>query len=116
MADRAQLFADIDSMDPDRFAAHLAEDVAFYFGNGEPVHGRRAVRDTWAEFCQGVKGVSHEPVDRWESDHGTVAEARVTYTKPDDSTVTVPVVTIFREGEDGIEDYRVYIDLAPLFA
>jgi hypothetical protein len=30
--------------------------------------------------------------------------------------VTVPVVTIYREGDGGIDDYRVFIDLAPLFA
>ena len=56
MANRADLFADIDSMDPDRFAAHLAENVRFRFGNAEPIHGREAVRDTWAAFCEGVDG------------------------------------------------------------
>ena len=34
MPDRSQLFDDIDSMDPDRFAAHLADDVVMRFGNG----------------------------------------------------------------------------------
>jgi hypothetical protein len=58
---REGLFADIDSMEPDRFAAHLAEDVRFRFGNAEPVHGRDAVRDVWAEFCETVDGVRHDP-------------------------------------------------------
>jgi hypothetical protein len=38
------LFADIDSMAPDRFVVHLADDVDFRFGNADPVHGRVAVR------------------------------------------------------------------------
>ena len=40
----------------------------------------------------------------------------MTYTKKDGGTVTVPVVTIWREGDGGIVDYRIFIDLAPLFA
>jgi ketosteroid isomerase-like protein len=116
MADRSQLFTDIDSMEPERFAQHLAEDVTMYFGNAEPIHGRDAVQQAWGEFCDGVDGVSHERLRSWESDAGTVAEANVTYTKKDGGTVTVPVVTIYTEGDGGIDDYRIFIDLAPLFA
>jgi ketosteroid isomerase-like protein len=116
MPDRSQLFADIDSMDPERFAAHLAEDVTMVFGNAEPIHGRDAVRDAWAGFCEGLAGVSHEPLRSWTSGDGTVAEANVTYTRQDGDTVTVPVATIYREGDGGIVDYRIFIDLAPLFS
>ena len=59
------LFADIDSMDADAFAKHLADDVTFKFGNWDPVIGRAAVRDTWAEFCQGIDGVSHGVIEQW---------------------------------------------------
>ena len=116
MADHATLFDDIDSMEPDRFAAHLSDDVSMRFGNAEPIRGRQAARDAWAEFCQGIDGVAHAPKGRWESEEGTVAEAEVTYTKQDGSTVTVPVTTIYRPSRGPIEDYRIYIDLAPLFA
>jgi SnoaL-like domain len=116
MPDRSQLFSDIDSLEPERFTQHLAEDVTMRFGNAEEVHGRDAVHDVWAGFCEGVDGVSHSGLRRWESDEGTVAEADVTYTKKDGGKVTVPVVTIYREGDGGIDDYRVFIDLTPLFA
>jgi ketosteroid isomerase-like protein len=114
---KERLFADIDSMEPDRFAAYLAEDVTFRFGNAEPVHGRDAVRDVWAGFCATVDGVRHDLVDQWESGDATIAEANVTYKRKDGATVTVPVVTIYRtDGGEPIVDYRVFIDLAPLFA
>ena len=116
MPDRSQLFADIDSMEPERFTAHLAEDVTMCFGNADPIHGRDAVHDVWAGFCEGLDDISHERLRSWESDDGSVAEANVTYTKKDGSTVTVPVATIWREGDGGITDYRIFIDLAPLFA
>ena len=39
--DVAQVFADIDSFNPDAFVAHLTPDVVFRFGNADPVTGRR---------------------------------------------------------------------------
>ena len=110
------LFEDIDSMDPDRYARHLSHDVILRFGNGEPVVGRDAVRDGWAAFCADLRGVSHDLVERWDAGTATIVEARVTYTRSDDSTVTVPAVTIYRASGDLIDDYRIFIDLAPLFA
>jgi limonene-1,2-epoxide hydrolase len=115
MPARPTLFDDIDSMDPDRFAAHLSEAVAFTFGNADTVHGRGAVRDVWAGFCETVAGVSHEVVEQFEAGEAVIAESRVTYTRHDGSTCTVPVVTIYRSGGELIDDYRVFIDVAPLF-
>ncbi len=60
--------------------------------------------------------MSHTVVEVFEAGEATIAESNVTYTRKDGSTVTVPVVTIYRSGGDLIDDYRVYIDLAPLFA
>ena len=116
MATRDTLFADIDSMDPDRFAAHLAEDAVMRFGNAEPVRGRDAIRETWAGFCATIAGVEHEIVEEWRPGTATIVESGVTYTRTDGSRVTVPVVTIYREDGDLIADYRVFLDLAPLFA
>ena len=116
MAAHDTLFADIDSMEPDRFAAHLADDVSFRFGNADTVHGRDAVRDVWAGFCETVDGVSHEIVEHFAVGEAVIAESNVTYTKKDGGKVTVPVVTIYRARGDLIDDYRVFIDLAPLFA
>jgi hypothetical protein len=109
------LFEDIDSMDPDRYARHLSDNVVMRFGNSDPVVGRVPVRDAWAGFCDGLQGVRHDLVERWEAGPATIVEALVTYTRTDDSTVTVPAVTIYRANGDLIDDYRIFIDLAPLF-
>ncbi len=116
MPAREQLFADIDSMQPERFAAHLSSNVMMRFGNADPIHGRDAVREAWAAFCQDLNGVEHGLVEQWTVDGTTIVEAKVTYTRGDDSQVTVPVVTIYRERDGEIDDYRIYIDPAPLFA
>ena len=116
MPAREQLFADIDSMEPERFAAHLADDVTMRFGNAEPIHGRDAARSAWAAFCDELRGVRHDVLGQWKVDEVTIVEATVTYTRHDGGQVTVPVVTIYRERGSLINDYRIYIDLAPLFA
>lgn len=116
MPGREQLFADIDSMEPERFAAHLASNVTMRFGNADPIRGRDPVREAWAAFCQDLNGVKHDLVEQWTVDGTTIVEAKVTYTRDDGSQVTVPVVTVYRERDGEINDYRIYIDLAPLFA
>ena len=44
-----------------------------------------------------------------------VAEAEVTYARKDGSTVTLPVVTSYRPAGPPISDYRIFMDVAPLF-
>jgi len=116
VADHTDLFADIDSMEPDRFARHLAPGATMRFGNAPPVEGRDAIREAWASFCETLAGVSHDVVEQWRAGGATIVEANVTYTRQDHSTVTVPVVTIYRARGELIDDYRIFIDLAPLFA
>ena len=117
MSSRAGLFADIDRKDADLWATYLSEDAVLRFGNGDPVVGRDAARDALAAFYDTIAGLRHEEVERWETPTATIVEAMVTYTRMDGSEVTLPVVTIYRTNdEDLIDDYQVFIDLAPLFA
>ena len=117
MATKERLFADIDTMEPDAFARYLAEDVTMRFGNAPELRGRDACRRAWADFCDLVDGVHHDVVEVWEVDETTIAQTDVTYTRKDGRDVTVPVVTIYRTGDDDlIADYRVFLDLTPVFA
>ncbi len=117
MATKDRLFADIDRMEPDAFAQHLAEDVTMRFGNAPELHGRDACRQVWADFCGLVDGVRHAVLHVWEHDDTTIAQTDVTYTRKDGRDVTLPVVTIYRTRDDGlIADYRVFLDLTPVFA
>jgi ketosteroid isomerase-like protein len=111
------MFRDIDRMDADAWAAYLAPDAVMRFGNADPVHGRQACRDALQGFYDTIAGLRHEVSGQWEDDASTVVEATVTYTRGDGREVAVPVVTIYRTNSDDlIADYRVYIDLAPVFA
>ena len=111
------MFADIDRMDAGAWAEYLAPDVVMRFGNAEPVRGREGCRDALASFYDMIAGLRHDLVEQWEQPPATIVESNVTYTRKDGREATVPVVTIYRtDADDLIADYRVFIDLAPVFA
>jgi limonene-1,2-epoxide hydrolase len=49
-------------------------------------------------------------------DKAVACEGEVTYTRHDGSKITLPFVNIFEVSAGLITLYRVYIDIAPLFA
>jgi ketosteroid isomerase-like protein len=110
------MFAVVDRRDADGFAALCAEDAVLRFANAEPVRGRAAIRDSFATFFASIAGLEHDIVGFWHADGAFVAESLVTYTRTNRTTVTLPAVSIVRRGTDGlIRDYRIYMDLGPLY-
>jgi hypothetical protein len=110
-----QIFADVDRMDERAFVSHLAEDCVLRFGNAEAVRGRDAIEQVMTGFLTAIKDLSHEVVHEYRADDTTILELLVTYTRRDDAQVTVPAVTVYRRGDEGIDRYRVYLDLAPVY-
>ena len=109
------MFADIDRMDAHAFSSYLAPDAVMRIGNGQPVHGRERCRAEMIAFYDRIRGLQHELIDQWEHGAATIAEWSVTFTRPDGTPITVPMVTIYRTDEqDLVSDYRVYADLGPV--
>jgi ketosteroid isomerase-like protein len=116
MSTTTDLLADIDRMDAKAFASYLAEDCVLRYANADEVVGRAAIEEAIAGFFSTIKGISHNVVGQWDVDDTTIIQFEATYTRMDDRRVTVPAVTIYRRGVDLIDDYRVYVDLAPVYA
>jgi len=114
--DVAQIFADIDSFDPDRFVAHLTPDVTFRFGNADPEHGKEAVRAAVAGFFTTIDGLTHHIREVWEAGDTTLVQIDVEYRRKDGKVVVVPNADILRYEGDLVRDWQIYIDLAPVFA
>jgi hypothetical protein len=115
------VFALVDKRDAEGFAALFAPDGRFVFGNADPIVGPAAIAAAVGAFFAGIDGLRHEIRNRWETGADTVAELVVEYDRQGGGPVRVPAVTIFtrdRAGDDAglITDYRIYVDLAPLFA
>jgi ketosteroid isomerase-like protein len=116
-ATRITMFADIDRMDVHAWAAYLAPDAVMRFGNAAPVYGRDGCRAALAAFYARIDGLRTDIIERWQHGPATIVEANVTFARTDGREVSVPAVTIYRtDAQDLISDYRVYIDVAPVFA
>jgi ketosteroid isomerase-like protein len=114
--DTAKLVADIDSMDAKSFASNLSEDCVLRYANSDEVRGREAIEQAIAGFYGTIGGLRHQVRNEWSVGDTTILQFDVTYTRLDGREVTVPAVSIVRSGDDLIDEYRIYVDLAPVYA
>ena len=110
-----ELFAAVDAQDIDRFLGCIADDATFRFGSTPPVAGHTAIRGAVDGFFGTIAGVQHELTRTVEDGATLVCEGEVTYTRHDDSQLTLPFANIFELESGLISDYKIYIDIAPLY-
>ncbi len=111
-----EMFADIDSMDADKFVSHLTPDGRFQFGNAEPGVGRAAIRDGVAGFFSTINGLRHTITGYWQQGNVVIVELVVEYTRKDGKVVTLPCANIFRLDGLLVGDYRIFMDVSPIYA
>ncbi len=110
------LYASIDAMNLDKFAAGLTPDVEVIVGNNPPMNGREAAKEGLGGFFSTIGGIKHNIGTVVEGDGVTVMEAKVDYTRKDGNTVTVPAVTVLERRGDLVKSLRIYVDVAPVYA
>lgn len=117
MIEANPILARIDGMDAAESVKLFAESARLTFGNGQPMVGRDAIKAGTDVFYSSIAGLRHRILNEWTVGQDTIAEAAVTYTRHDGRQVTIPAATIWRVRDDGlITNYRVFIDLAPVYA
>ena len=85
------------------------------FGNAEPLVGRNAIETGTAAFFTSIAALHHSILNEWSVGADTIAETAVTYTRHDGKQVTVPAVTSWRVGDDGLIT-DVFADQTPVYA
>jgi ketosteroid isomerase-like protein len=111
------VFAKTDAMDVAEIVSLFATDARVVFGNGQPMVGVDEIRTGTIAFYETIAGLHHEIVTEWSFLDDTIVELKVTYDRKDGQQVTIPCVTIFHTDAEGkIDDYRVYFDVAPIYA
>ncbi|AQV94161.1 nuclear transport factor 2 family protein [Cupriavidus necator] len=111
------MFAKIDAMDLKGFSRHLAQDVVFQFGNAPALRGREAVEEAIAGFFSSLAALRHELTGKWVAGNVTVLRFMTYYVRHGRPEVSVPCAVILQRDPSGlIGDYRIYIDLSPVFA
>jgi hypothetical protein len=110
----------VDARDAERTAAFFADDVRIAFGNRPVITGRESARSSFSEAATAFRAVRHDTTGVWTGHDGEYqvvsVEAQVTYTLLDDRSVTVPCTSTLRIRDELIADYRVFIDITPVFA
>lgn len=113
-------FASIDTMDVPAFGRAFTEDGRFRFANGDVVVGKTQIEQNLAGFYGSIAGLKHEILGiwsgRWTEGDVKSVECGVTYTRKDGSLCgPIPVTTTIRMRGTLIHDYRIFMDIAPLF-
>jgi ketosteroid isomerase-like protein len=112
----SDMYADIDAMRLDAFAAALAPDIKVVVGNNPVMSGRQAVKEGIGYFFSTIKGLKHHLVNVAESNGLTFLEANVEYLRKDGKTVTIPAVTVLERSGELVNSLRIYFDVAPVYA
>jgi ketosteroid isomerase-like protein len=117
----AEVFRAIDARRADEFASFFAPDASFRFANAETVVGRDAIEQAVGAFFSSLRALQHDITGvwtgTWEQGEVVSVEAYVTYTRQDGSkTDPLPATSTLRMKGGAIQDYRIFIDLSPLFA
>ena len=111
------VFETIDSQDATGFADHFTAEGVFRFGNAPAVVGRGAIKDAVGQFFDELKTLHHDILEVWDNERDAISEVEVTYTRKDGKVISLPAAVIARRNDGGLfSDYRIYMDVNPLFA
>lgn len=111
-----ELFRKIDAKDTAGFLSFLTSDARFRFGNAPLLQGTQAIGEAVDAFFASIKASQHRLLDTWLIDDAVICQGEVSYTRIDNSRLTLPFVNIFRMQGKHIEQYLIYIDVTPLYA
>lgn len=111
-----ELFKKIDAKDTAGFLSFLTTDARFRFGNSPLLQGRQAIGEAVDAFFASIRASQHRLLDIWSIDGTVICQGEVSYTRADNSTLTLPFVNIFRMQGRRIDEYLIYVDVTPLYS
>ncbi len=112
-----EFFKSADSLDVERLAAHMTDDVRLTFGNYPTVTGKPAFKEAiGGGVYSRIKAMSHSLTGAWSLHGGRVgiAESITIYTRLDGSLYPIKSCTVFRRRGDKTYDLRIHADTTQL--
>jgi ketosteroid isomerase-like protein len=110
------IFAAFDAKDVAALAELMTDDVRLQLGNSDIVEGKAAFMRELRAFFGSVADVRHTVTNVWSDLDAVIAELKVHYTRLDGTEVTLPCCNVFRLHDGAVADYRVYMDITPVYA
>jgi ketosteroid isomerase-like protein len=109
------IFAAFDAKDVTALAELMTDDVRLQIGNADVVNGKPEFVEALSAFFASVSGFRHTVTNVWSDLDAVIAELRVHYTRLDGAELTLPYCNVFRLRDGAVADYRVYMDIAPVY-
>jgi limonene-1,2-epoxide hydrolase len=107
--------AALDARDVAKLAALVTDDIRLQFASQPPVEGKEAFIDAVEASLASVSGFQHQIIEAWDVGDAVVLEMTVRYRRLDGTSISLPCCNIFRYSGGLIADYRVYMDIAPVY-
>lgn len=111
----SRLFDSIDNCKLGDFLSFLSDDVVFRFGNADPARGKESVAAVVGGFFDSIKGLRHDVIGTVAQDGAIACHGVVTYTRHDETTLTVPFANVFKFADDLVREYYIFIDVSELY-
>jgi ketosteroid isomerase-like protein len=116
-SDQARIiFASFDAKDVATLASVVSDDVRMRLGNAPEAQGKTAFVDGVRTFVGSVAAFHHHVENVWHDGDALIAQLEVGYTRHDGKEVTLPCCNVFRIRDGLLVDYRVYMDISPVYA
>ena len=110
------IFAAFDAKDIAALAELVTDDVRLQLGNAAVVEGKAEFVEALQAFVASVAGFRHTVTNVWSDLDAVIAELKVHYTSLDGTELTLPCCNVFRLRDGAVADYRVYMDITPVYA
>ncbi len=101
--------------DPAAVTSQMTNDVRMRLGNADLVEGRAEFRKATSSFVASIDAIRHEITSMWSFDNVVIVEMEVHYERLDGRRVTLPCCNVFRVRDGLVSDYRVYLDIGPVY-
>jgi limonene-1,2-epoxide hydrolase len=110
------LFASMIAQDWDTFKSCLTDDVMYRVGSSDPVYGPDAVAGFLQDFYTQVQMQQPDIRQILEPEGQVIFEFEAHYLRlKDDKIVNFACTDILRMKDDKIREWRVYVDISPLY-
>jgi ketosteroid isomerase-like protein len=109
------IFAAFDAKDVAALAELMTDEVRLQIGNAAIVNGKADFVEALSTFFASVAGFRHTVISVWSDLDAVIVELRVHYTRLDGTELTLPCCNVFRLRDGAVADYRVYMDITPVY-
>jgi ketosteroid isomerase-like protein len=110
------IFAAFDAKDVAGLAALVTDGVRLKIGNADVVNGREEFTRALEAFFASVAAFRHTVTNVWSDADAVITELQVHFIRLDGIELTLPCCNVFRVRDGAVADYRVYMDITPVYA